>query len=59
MKRFIFVSVHDYRAPGFVKKVGYFDGKRRAEKVVGELFGNQVLSSAPSDECERWNCPHT
>ena len=41
-KQFVFVSVHDYKAPSVVKKVGYFDGKRRAEKAVGELFGEKV-----------------
>lgn len=42
MKQFVFMSVHDYKAPSFVKRVGYFDGKRRAEKVVGELFGDKA-----------------
>lgn len=42
VKQFVFVSVHDYKAPSAVKKVGYFDGKRRAEKVIGELFGENV-----------------
>lgn len=42
VKQFVFVSVHDYKAPQFVKRVGYFDGKRRTEKVVGELFGSKV-----------------
>lgn len=42
MKRFVYVSVHDYRTPEFVKRVGYFSGKRRAEKVVEELFGSKV-----------------
>lgn len=41
-KQFVFVSVHDYKAPSVVKKVGYFDGKRRTEKVVGELFGEKA-----------------
>lgn len=36
------MSVHDYKAPSVVKKVGYFDGKRRTEKAVGELFGEKV-----------------
>lgn len=44
MKQFVFVSVHDYKAPSAVKKVGYFDGKRRAEKLIGELFGAKVTS---------------
>lgn len=44
MKQFVFVSVHDYKAPSAVKKVGYFDGKRRAEKLIGELFGAKVSS---------------
>ncbi|CAN0398926.1 unnamed protein product, partial [Hapterophycus canaliculatus] len=38
VKQFVFVSVHDYKAPSAVKKIGYFDGKRRTEKVIGELF---------------------
>lgn len=42
VKQFVFISVHDYKAPSAVKKVGYFDGKRRTEKVVGELFGEKV-----------------
>lgn len=44
MKQFVFVSVHDYKAPSAVKKVGYFDGKRRTEKLIGELFGAKVTS---------------
>ena len=39
VKQFVFLSVHDYKAPAFVKRVGYFQGKRQTEKVVGELFG--------------------
>jgi TPP-dependent indolepyruvate ferredoxin oxidoreductase alpha subunit len=33
--RFIFVSVHDYNIPEFLKeKSGYFSGKKRAEEAV-------------------------
>lgn len=44
VKQFVFVSVHDYKAPSAIKKIGYFDGKRRTEKVIGELFGEKVKS---------------
>lgn len=43
VKQFVFMSVHDYKAPSFVRRVGYFDGKRRTEKIIGELFGAKVM----------------
>ncbi|CAM9185828.1 unnamed protein product [Scytosiphon promiscuus] len=48
VKQFVFVSVHDYKAPSAVKKIGYFDGKRRTEKVVGELFGEKAAVLKPA-----------
>ncbi|CAN0003804.1 unnamed protein product [Laminaria digitata] len=48
VKQFVFMSVHDYKAPPFIKRVGYFDGKRRAEKVVGELFGDKGVILKPA-----------
>ncbi|CAM9913996.1 unnamed protein product [Ectocarpus sp. 12 AP-2014] len=48
VKQFVFVSVHDYKAPSAVKKVGYFDGKRRAEKLIGELFGAKGVILKPA-----------
>lgn len=54
VKQFVFISVHDYKAPSAVKKVGYFDGKRRTEKVIGELFGEKVRDSL--GERERAYC---
>eukprot|EP00903_Cladosiphon_okamuranus_P015044 g13918.t1 len=47
-KQFVFVSVHDYKAPSVVKKVGYFDGKRRTEKAIGELFGEKGAILKPA-----------
>ncbi|CAM9870651.1 unnamed protein product, partial [Discosporangium mesarthrocarpum] len=41
VKQFVFISVHNYRVPSFVKRIGYFEGKRRTEKLVGELFGSK------------------
>lgn len=37
--RFVFVSAHQYHLPEWVLK-GYFQGKRRAESVVREMYGS-------------------
>mmetsp|Transcript_38672 Transcript_38672/g.65105 ORF Transcript_38672/g.65105 Transcript_38672/m.65105 type:complete len:325 (-) Transcript_38672:185-1159(-) len=56
--RFIFVSVHDYNIPEFLKeKSGYFSGKKRAEEAVllqfplggtvlrpGFIYGSRLVS---------------
>lgn len=47
VKQFIFISVHDFKTPSFVKRIGYFDGKRRTEKVIGDLFGKKVSDAKP------------
>jgi hypothetical protein len=38
--KFVFISVHDYKLPDLISKVGYFAGKRNAESRIGELFGS-------------------
>lgn len=39
--RFVFVSVHDYNLPSFVTdNLGYFAGKRAAERAVTAAFGD-------------------
>ncbi|CAM9551543.1 unnamed protein product [Choristocarpus tenellus] len=48
VKQFVFVSVHDFKVPGFVKRVAYFEGKRRTEKLVGELFGSKGFILRPA-----------
>ncbi|CAM9493710.1 unnamed protein product [Chrysoparadoxa australica] len=49
VKRAVFVSVHDYKVPRFVAGLGYFTGKRRTERLIGELFGDHgyVLRPGP------------
>lgn len=37
VKRFVFISVHQYNFPSFVLR-GYFNGKRRAEKAAMDCF---------------------
>lgn len=37
VKRFVFISVHQYDLPSFILK-GYFNGKRRAERAAMERF---------------------
>ncbi|KAH7444815.1 hypothetical protein KP509_02G093000 [Ceratopteris richardii] len=38
VRKFVFISVHDYNFPDFVKGVGYFSGKKRAEAEVLAKF---------------------
>ncbi|CAD7695347.1 unnamed protein product [Ostreobium quekettii] len=47
VKRFVFISVHDYKAPGFFLD-GYFRGKLDAEKALQEKFGDNGVSLRPS-----------
>lgn len=47
VKQFVFLSVHDFKVPGFVSRVGYFNGKRRTERLIGELFGSKVKQLPP------------
>lgn len=69
MKRFVFISVHDYKLPKPVSNIGYIAGKREVEKEMGELFHDQgyVLRPAfiygdrklalPTDEQKKINLP--
>lgn len=38
IRKFVYVSVHDYNFPDFLKNVGYFTGKKRAEAEVLAKF---------------------
>lgn len=38
VRKFIYISVHDYNFPDFMKNVGYFTGKKRAEAEVLAKF---------------------
>ncbi|KAI5084236.1 hypothetical protein GOP47_0000405 [Adiantum capillus-veneris] len=38
VRKFVYISVHDYNFPDFVKSVGYFTGKKRAEAEVLAKF---------------------
>ncbi|CAI7869853.1 unnamed protein product, partial [Closterium sp. NIES-54] len=40
VRKFVFVSVHDYNLPDFAKQNGYFNGKKRAETAVLDAFPN-------------------
>lgn len=48
VERFVFVSVHQYKLPRFVKSLGYFSGKRRAEAVIGQQFGQDGYILQPA-----------
>lgn len=48
VKRFVFISVHDYKLPRPVKSAGYFAGKRRAETVIGQLYGDDGFVLRPA-----------
>ncbi|MCO5581331.1 hypothetical protein L7F22_035212 [Adiantum nelumboides] len=38
VQKFVYISVHDYNFPDFLKSVGYFTGKKRAEAEVLAKF---------------------
>lgn len=46
VKRFVFISVHDYGFPDFFVR-GYFTGKRDAEKTLQECFGENGVALRP------------
>ena len=49
VERFVFVSVHAYKQlPRFIKQIGYFSGKRRAEAVIGQTFGSDGYVLQPA-----------
>mmetsp|Transcript_14441 Transcript_14441/g.21437 ORF Transcript_14441/g.21437 Transcript_14441/m.21437 type:complete len:349 (-) Transcript_14441:36-1082(-) len=48
IKRFVFISVYDFKLPDFISKAGYFAGKREAETRIGELFGSEGYILKPA-----------
>lgn len=47
VRRFVFVSVHDYNLPDFAKNNGYFNGKRRVETAVLDAFPDTGIILRP------------
>ncbi|GJP46669.1 hypothetical protein CLOM_g5931 [Closterium sp. NIES-68] len=47
VRKFVFVSVHDYNLPDFAKENGYFNGKKRAETAVLDAFPNTGVVLRP------------
>jgi hypothetical protein len=40
VRKFIYVSVHDYNIPDIFKNIGYFTGKKKAEDEILSKFTN-------------------
>jgi hypothetical protein len=46
VRKFIYVSVHDYNLPDVFKSIGYFTGKKRAEDEIVKKFSTNGTSQS-------------